>query len=361
MSIEGTTAVKTRNRSSKKQDLVKSWIMDRIDRGIYTGKLPGVSKLAEELKVNPLTVSRAMDTLYAEGIIEKKSRVGTFVRNKKRLALLALHDTGVPEKDHAFNVPSIYHAMFEGLEAATTRHQISILPYKTHIDDTDFINFIKREVDGVLVLMGGDPDFQVDRVLKDIPWVKIMGRASYPATANIVSYNNEIIGALAADWLIKHDCDDYLYFGGTTNNLFKPRLRTFQEKLKSYGKTGQHINLDIAELIVEELLEKAREKFEKILSHSKKTGLFLSGDIYCVPIYQLLYSMGYTPMKDIPIISCNNNKLALRGLYPPPAVIDIRMPDIGSRAVDLLMNMINDEYSYNGEHIVLTPELIPAK
>jgi DNA-binding LacI/PurR family transcriptional regulator len=361
MSNESTTAVKTRNRSSKKQNLVRNWIMDRIDRGIYTGKLPGVSRLAEELSVNPLTVSRALDTLYNEGIVEKKSRIGTFVRNKKRLALVAFQSEGEPSSDHAFNVPSIYHAMLDGLESATSRHQISILPYRTHINDKDFINFIKREVDGILVLIGGIPELQLNRVLSGVPWVKIMGSASYPAQANVVSYDNDIIGNLAADWLIEHECDEYYYFGGSTKVLFEPRLKSFQARMQSHGVTGGHLDLDIAQLVLEDLVDSAREEFARIMTPGKKIGLFLSADIYCVPIYQLLYSMGHTPMKDVPIISCNNNKLALRGLYPSPAVIDIRMPDIGSRAVDLLMNMINDEHSYSGEHVVLTPELIPVK
>ncbi len=358
MSNKETTTVKTRQRTSKKQNLVRRWIVEKIDRGIYTGKLPGVTKLAEELEVNPLTVSRALDTLYKEGIVDKKSRVGTFVMNKKRLALLAFEAKGELNNDHGFNVPSIYHAMLDGLETATGRHQISVMPYSTRVNDTDFINFIKREVDGVLVLLGGATEAEVEAALSGIPWVKIMGEASYPVRANVVSYDNKVIGSIAADWLVAHDCDEYYYFGGNTKPLFKERLNMFQARMQTHGKAGCHLDIDIAVYKLEELLKLARTEFEKIIVPGKKIGLFLSADIYCVPIYQLLYSMGHTPGQDIPIISCNNNKLALRGLYPPPAVIDIRMTDIGSRAVDLLMSMINDKKSYRGEHIVLTPQIV---
>jgi DNA-binding LacI/PurR family transcriptional regulator len=350
---------KTRNRASHKHDLVKRFINDRIQRGVYNGKIPGVSKLAAEFEVNPLTVSRALDSLAAEGLVEKRSRVGTFVIQKKRVAVLSLQEKEKTTPAHNFYVPPIFHTMLASLEQAAKDNNLSVLPYATDVKDIDFINFIKGEVDGVVLLLSPNFDERELAIFDGIPWVKVMGKDFISSRGNVVTYDNSVIGPIAAEYLMKQDCKKYYYFGGCSRDLFCERYKSFDKSLKSAGFVGGLIELDITQLFVEEMLEKAEVIFKEIFTpDAPKTGLFLSADIYGVPIYQLLYSMGMKPVVDVPIVSCNNNKLVLYGLYPKPAVIDIRLADIGSRAIGVLMDCFEAQKNDAGEKIILMPELL---
>lgn len=60
-------------------------VMDQIRRQIVAGQLPEseqlvpVRELAEQLKVNPMTVSKAYALLELEGLLERRRGVGLFV------------------------------------------------------------------------------------------------------------------------------------------------------------------------------------------------------------------------------------------------------------------------------------------
>ena len=350
---------KQRKRSSRKHDLIKRFINDRIQRGIYTGKLPGVSKLAQEFDVNSQTVNRAFDSLAEEGIVERRSRVGTFVIRKKRIAVLSLNQKNRILKAHNFDVPPIFQTMLASLENAACENNLQLLPYATDIKDREFINFIKGEVDGLVLLLAPHFDEDCLEIFDGVPWVKVMGETFKSAQGNIVTYDNSLIGKLAAESLIRQECERFYYIGGVDRNLFKERFDVFNATLKQAGFKGELVELDIRKLLIGELLDKAEKYFKKIfVSEAPRSGLFLSADIYGVPIYQKLYSMGLKPVEDVPIVSCDNNKLVLYGLYPKPEVIDIRLADIGVRAIDVLMNCFKEQADKKAEKVVLEPVLL---
>ena len=53
-------------------------LRNRIVRGVYTGKLPGLRTLAAELGSNPKTVQLALVQLQAAGMVHRQERKGTF-------------------------------------------------------------------------------------------------------------------------------------------------------------------------------------------------------------------------------------------------------------------------------------------
>lgn len=70
-------------------------LRERTIAGIIDGTLgeetalPSVRQVAVDFQVNPLTVSKAYQSLVEDGLVEKRRGVGMFVRQGARQALLA--------------------------------------------------------------------------------------------------------------------------------------------------------------------------------------------------------------------------------------------------------------------------------
>ncbi len=69
-----------------KYEMIREQLRQRISSGRYTGKLPGERVLAREFDVNFLTVRKSMPELVEEGLIERISGKGTFVKRPRKLA-----------------------------------------------------------------------------------------------------------------------------------------------------------------------------------------------------------------------------------------------------------------------------------
>jgi GntR family transcriptional regulator len=65
-------------------------VMDQIRRQIIAGQLPeseqliSVRELAEQLKVNPMTISKAYTMLELEGFLERQRGVGLFIAKLRK-------------------------------------------------------------------------------------------------------------------------------------------------------------------------------------------------------------------------------------------------------------------------------------
>lgn len=66
-------------------------ILEMILEGVFPEgeSLPSVRQLASEQRINPITVSKAMQMLVEEDLVEKRRGLGMFVKAGARLALVA--------------------------------------------------------------------------------------------------------------------------------------------------------------------------------------------------------------------------------------------------------------------------------
>jgi DNA-binding LacI/PurR family transcriptional regulator len=361
-----TKQKKTIGQAPKKYDRVSQAIEEGIDRGTYSGQLPGVTLLAKSFKVNPLTICKALESLQQRGIVSKISRVGTFVNSKKRLGLLSLmaasdcKPKSPPPNSGKFLLPPVFNGVLEGIHEAVDQTRYSLLMHAVAADDHKQLRHLMDEVDGLIVIgnMGLQPsDFDIFHQSR---WVKAMGLLDSPPRANHVSYDNDGIGRMAAEYLQERGCERFYYFGGTASNLFASRHEQFTRMLAQNGNEAQLLDLDIAQLTLEVLMERARQRFQEIFKgNSPRTGLFLSSSSYVVPVYQLLYAMGIQPMRDVEIITCENLRQTLAGVMPQPAIIDLRMKEIGRKSVEMLLGSLEQPQATNSyEKVVYTPQLI---
>ena len=347
-----------KKRTSNKTNKVCGIIRNHISSGKYSRQLPGVTLLAKELGVNPLTVNKAFEQLENEGLVERISRKGTFIKGKKRIGFVILTSSS-PDKRANERVPDILSGVLEGMHDSILDHSYTMLTHTVSKNDYKVIDQISSEVDGLIVYsaMYDQKDFVG---LKDNIWIKIMGTADAPKDANHITYNNDEIGILAAEYLLKQECEKFYYFGGL-NQLFRPRYENFCNRLSEASQVGDIIELDYAKLKLDVVMPLAKKRFEEIFSDKKsKIGLFLSSSSYAPLTYQLLYSMGITPMVDVEIITCENMRPILDTMMPQPAIIDLQMKKIGYQAVESLVKFPKHQNNSKYEKIIFSPEIIES-
>ena len=135
------------------------------------------------------------------------------------------------------------------------------------------------------------------------------------------------------------DCKHFIYLGGNDKKIFQERFLEFSNRLKDFEYQSESIFASY-EMEVNELAELLKENIQKMY-FGPETGIFIVADRYAIVLYQILYSLGIHPERDIKIISCDNNDYHLRGLFPRPPVVDIKMDTIGNLAAEMLVKLIS--------------------
>lgn len=346
-------------RSGTKHTTVYNEITRRIYNGIYIGKLPGVNQLGKEFDVNPLTISKVLNDLETDGLIRKHERVGTFVNRTRRIGFL------VYSKNHTGSNYLNSNSLFDKIIRGVT----DILEprfYKLHLcvaspKDTDFINQLKREVDGLIIVRSGSIVEKDFKIFSDIPWILAMGEYHNGLDSTLITYNNDVIGRMAADYLLDKNCNKFLYYGFEKGSIFGCRWDNFMGRLANAGFQAEKVFVDPYGETIKNFFQKSCKKLESHLKSKDRIGIFLPSDLACHTLYQIIYKCGRTP-EEVDIICCDNNDYNLHGLYPRPMSIDIRMGDIGQKAADCLHKFISGEEKNQNEHIILMPEIaFPAQ
>ena len=345
------------NEARNKHDQIYKDMVNRIRSGFYTGKLPGINQLAEQYSVNPLTMTKALNRLAEDSMIERRPRVGTFVKHKRCIAVLQLDKQH--SGNHSLKGITVYDKIFKGIHETMDNHNVSVFFQSCSPSDKEFIESIKRDVDGFILITQQDIFDSDLELFNDTPWVKAMGDIAATQSHAHVTYNNKIIGVQAAEYLMWQDCKNFIYLGGNDKKIFQERFLEFSNRLKDFEYQPESIFASYG-MAVNELAELLKENIQKMYS-GPETGIFIVADRYAIVLYQVLYSLGIHPERDIKIISCDNNDYHLRGLFPRPPVVDIKMDTIGNLAAEMLVKVISQRNMDGFEKMILTPELIINK
>lgn len=336
--IIGTAAPRRRTRLAKKPLPIKEEIGRRLKSGEYSTQLPSVVKLTEEFGVSPLTIRKALAELEREGLIERRERVGIFVKRKQRIALLYVSEPGFKGGRHAVRTTA-YAPLADAIETELESGGYNLVFRSCPASERNLAEIMLNEVDGCVVIAAPSEATACASLLKGVPWVRVM---SLPCgnTGNIhITYDNALIGSLAAEYLIKPGRKTYAYFG-SDSGPFKDRLESF---MRGVGAAqGEFLHICATGMDEECWFAEIMNGLRSLLAKRKPSeiGLYIASDMFAVLAYQAIYSLGLTPVKDIAVLSTDNNPWYLHGLLPRPPTIDIRMDEIGRAATRALLDII---------------------
>ncbi len=91
----------------------------------------------------------------------------------------------------------------------------------------------------------------------------------------------------------------------------------------------------------------------------RPTAVFCPADSIAALVYRALASRGVRPGEEIGIISCNNERSLVAGLWPGLATIDAHLRRVGQLAVEQLTRRITGEFDGAAVEINVTPTLVP--
>jgi DNA-binding LacI/PurR family transcriptional regulator len=331
-------------------DLCKHMI-DAIHDKKLAGKLPGKLKLAMKFKTNPFCVKQALKELIQLDLIEERSNKSLYVKYKGRLAVLFMNRH--VQSEHQAHSQSVYSPLLKGIEDYVEKCGIKTQVHLISPSQREFIDLLKHEVDAFIVVTALNIREEDFSVFKGYPWVRAMGNPNAVTPVSHITYDNDAVGGIAADYLLKKGCRRFVFFGSANNSLFFARLKNFQARVAEVGGySSEHIEVDVNIMDQAEIMRRGVKAFAPMVNCGDPVGIFMSADIYASSVYQALHSLGFKPMTNIQIVSCDNSEAYLQNLSSRPPSIEVKMYEIGNRAAEMAI-----DHPHSQDRIVLTPEL----
>ena len=227
---------------------------------------------------------------------------------------------------------------------------------------------LRKRIDGVILkgALQGDLASQCNpdliKLLKELPTVWVLGRPAGFA-GDIVQTNDLLIGQLAAEHLIAHGHRHLAFVSPKPSQVALMRRQAaftfFAEhagaRVKAYlGKdetwTFPSPAVDHVELV--------QGLVDKILNERQPpTAIFAPDDSVGAMVARALAARNLQAGRDMSLMSCNNERSLLMGVYPSLTTIDVHAHEIGRRAVDQLAWRLRHR-DYSSMEVSLEPTMV---
>jgi len=139
--------------TANKRDRIAKDLRKRVSRGEFKDRLPGQRVLAEDYKVNFLTVRKAVASLVTQGILVRQPGRGTFVTRLKRQRT---HTLAAVFGGLSFGLGEQHALLLQGIQEEASAHNYDLILRPHHgesqIERQAIEEILKRKkVDGVLL------------------------------------------------------------------------------------------------------------------------------------------------------------------------------------------------------------------
>ncbi len=330
--------------------------------GVSTGTVSKVINHGDGVRpATALLVRQTMAALGYEAPPPGQRRGYRRPDRKRRTNRLALIVPGMMRS--VFQSP-VYMDVQHGIERGARAHGqamlLSHIPYGAPLP----LRMVPEKIDGAIVF-GWSDEPRLLRQLQGLPVVRVMGIVEPFAGYDHVTYDNQAIGGIAGDYLLRKGHFHCGFIGSITpEGLFGERGAGFARCLAAAGGTVQSETDDRLAIITPDMHRGDRDRLGMVLDRllagrPRPTGLFVPSDMLTAAAYPLLYERGMIPGQDIDVVSCNNEELLLGNLHPRPAAIDIHAELVGFQAVEQLLWRLENPAAPRAV-VKLEPSLVPG-
>jgi len=335
-----------------KYEQAKSHLRETIKEMSAGTKLPSVQALHECLGISPGTVTRAIDELVREGVLERRKNAGAFVsypRNANRTVLVVWTDlieqvTGKPLSVHPYT-SRILHSVQE--EASNLDRNLLItrklLPAHQRLDGGT------REFSGVLVLFNYDRRFIESFASQQIPVVLIEPLVRVPGVGFVTTDHCEDTRE-ATQYLIRKGHRRIVYVAIdnhlTIHDLKDDRIANYviHERIRGYELAMREGGLDEFLCVFPGPSETwEREDKNALLNALRKvqaTACCCFNDDIAARVLATCRENGMIVPDDISIVGHDDVGIA-RVLHPGLTTVKSPLTELGYRAMRLLNEQIS--------------------
>jgi len=233
--------------------------------------------------------------------------------------------------------------LLRGVSMGATENNLSLAFH--YVPDPEQLpaRILDQGFDGIL-LHGARPGTEIERRLRRVPTVWLMGNRRRPEWGDQVMPDTYEVGHLAARYLIERGHRHLAFLN--MDREFWP-FRQYYLAFSSAAAEHQVSVIDIEESRQNTPADYWRNHnvsavdsiVERFLAQTPRpTGVLVADDTQVALIQPALQNAGVKIGRgDTQVVSCNNEKPFLVGLTPRPAVVDIRVESIGRRGVEHLI------------------------
>ena len=223
----------------------------------------------------------------------------------------------------------------------------------------------KRGIAGLLIAGHSNPEC-LRKFLENFPHVWLNSHENI--FANTILDGNEEAGAIAADHLLSKGCTRLgAILVPSHNPGYKVRINGFIHKAYSRGieanvfpcgKDDQRLE-DIGWEELEAIVDRTFDFLAENIARCE--GLFCPDDRVTAILYRILHKHNISLFSNIQVVSCNNDRKCLAGLYPRPATIDFAPTLTAELAVVELLQQLKGKSRNEKVSIIVRPEIIPGE
>lgn len=240
-------------------------------------------------------------------------------------------------------VASALHGVEKAVAEARANLMIADVPGVDRVPDV----LARKNIDGVILkgAMQGDLVKQMNGELRErlraLPCVWVLGR---PPTGwgDVVQVNDTLVGQIAAQHLTSLGHKRLAFISP------KPSQVTLMRRQASFTFYAEHAGATVKPYLGDDRswqfpslavdhVELVQGLVDKLLSERQPpTAIFAPDDSVGAMVARALAAKGLQAGREISLMSCNNDRPLLMGVYPALTTIDVHADDIGYRAVDQL-------------------------
>lgn len=310
--------------------------------------MSSIKEIAKIANVSPATVSKALNKRkdvgeatrlkilkIAESLDFVPSSIGRNLKNRKteNVGVIVIRESQ-PLSGNPF-----YSRVLEGIEVELAINNYNLILHLLPNDNGTTLPKMLREkqVDGVILMCVVKPDF-VERLRS----LKINAILIDPQINtndfNQVHIDNEHGAFEAVQHLINSGHKRIGFISGELHRL------SFAQRFKGYKKALKFHNIPFdKELVQSGGLEKGYDHVTKLLQlQNRPTAIFSANDINAIYGYKAITDLGLSVPDDVSVIGFDDIELA-KMASPPLTTVRVYKEELGSIAVRMLLQKINDD------------------
>ncbi|MBN1553726.1 MAG: substrate-binding domain-containing protein [Phycisphaerae bacterium] len=329
-----------RNQAAPLHQQIRCAILSHIRRGSVPpgGKLFTESSLAKDNRISLAPVRQAIDSLVAEGVLERQRAKGVYL----------LDTAATPRRRITFVVPDISHSfygsMVRGVESYSREHAYDIVIACSDFQESEELAVLTNleSVDPHLLLIcstGGAENIRQVQRLIDRGFTIVAVDQNYEGwNVSSVTNDNVRIGLDAVNYLLQrgHRRIAFLTEEEETLSNARQRRQGYEQAMRAAGLKPEIVSVcrphlgetwDLVQPRVVSWLENRDET-------DRPTGLFVINDTDAIGVLRALEELGISVPEEMSVIGCADLDFA-RMLTRPLTTVDQDSYGMGVKAAKL--------------------------
>lgn len=317
-----------------RSEKLRSHLLDRIATYQIGDKLPGERALAEECGLSLLTVNKVLSVLAAEGVVERRKGLGTYVRGKSpqsgkaKQSQLQILRFVVRDPETLLRSGGYTSQFYKGLREAAAADGIETLPtpFEIGAQDQESIPshaFNSDCIVGLVFVEQDVPDYRrLWSLLAEDKRIVAFDYAAPASGLNSVLFDNAGGIRLAVEHCVKNGHNRIAYVG-PEGNVGMPG----DERLNGFRAALEEFALDPISTAIQIQPHGDTAPIRTLLSSDHRpTAIVSFMDHYLVPVAKVASELGLRIPQDLSLVGFGDG--LRREPYPPFSVDSIAFDEI---------------------------------